>query len=70
VTQGSSVLAASAARIERPALRQNQSYQGVSKILDGAVFLGKTALDSIGFPYSNADFALAIVQANQPLSSI
>jgi len=38
--------------------------------LDGAVFLGKTALDSIGFPYSNADFALAIVQANQPLSSI
>jgi hypothetical protein len=41
------------------ALRQNQSYQGVSKSVEGAVSLRKTALDSIGFPYSNSDFALA-----------
>jgi hypothetical protein len=40
------------------ALRQNQRYQGVSKIAGCAVFLRKTALGSSGFPYCNSDFAL------------
>jgi len=40
-------------------LRQNQSNQGGSKIVGGAVFLRKTALGSSGLPFSNSDFAFA-----------
>jgi hypothetical protein len=34
-------------------------HLGIAKIVQGAVFLRKTALSSINSPYTNSDFAIA-----------